>query len=199
MDPVAKKLRDAAAGLAEAARKEAIEPDGPLGQWVQAQEAIIAALADLAEHVEQQVYGAVSDLHELAKVDVARLREMIRLASLSNDRAITEAASLTVRKDQALTDIVKTMAPQMVKAIGEAVVIRERRYNWTVHWERAAGIAAAAGSLLLGGYVWGGHSSDVEAAAAAQMMERVRHCQASPIRDERTHEAFCFLKTLVAS
>lgn len=198
MNAVAQRLRAAAAGLVEAARKEAIEPDGPLGHWVQAQRAILDAQADLAEHIEQQVLGAVSDVRELAKVEVTRLREMVRLASLSNDRAITEAAALTVRKDQALTDIVKTMAPDMVKAVGGAVVIRERRYNWTVHWGRAAGIATLAGGLLLGGYVWGGWQPSNAAIAGAIASERIKQCEASPIRDERTHEAFCPLKALVA-
>lgn len=198
MNAVAQRLRAAAAGLVEVARKEAIEPDGPLGQWVQLQKAILEAQADLAEHIEQQVLEAVSDLRDLAKVEVTRLREMVRLASLSNDRAITEAAALSVRKDQALTDIVKTMVPDVVKAIGGAVVIRERRYNWTVHWGRAAGIATVAGGLLLGGYVWGGWQPSNAAIAGTIASERIKQCEASPVRDDRTHEAFCSLKSLVA-
>lgn len=197
MNAMAQQLRAAAAGLAEAARKEGIEPDGPLGHWVKAQLVVVEALADLAEHFEQQVLGTVSQSHELAKVEVAKLREMTRLAKVAQDRANTEAAVLAVRKDGVFTEMVQTMVPQMVKAVGSAVVIRERRYNWTVHWGRAAGITAAAGSLVLGGYLWRG--PDTAAVTAAQVMERVKECQAAPILDTRTHESFCALKTLVAS
>ena len=94
--------------------------------------------------------------------------------------------------------MVDTIVPQMVKAVGAAIVIRERRYNQRVHWGRAAGIAAVAGGLLLGGYVWGGWRPDNTAIAGAVALERIRQCQAAPVRDERTHEAFCPMKALLA-
>ena len=198
MSAVAQQLRAAAGGLAEAARKDAIEPEGTLGHWVQSQGVILQAQADLAEHIEQQVMGAVSESHKLAKVEVEKLRQMIGLAHLALEAAKSAEASFHVRKELVLSKVVDTMVPQMVKAVGEAVVIRERRYNQRVHWGRAAGIAAAAGCLLLGGYVWGGWGPDTTAAGAAVLRERVKQCQAAPVRDERTHEAFCTLKSLVA-
>ncbi len=93
---------------------------------------------------------------------------------------------------------VETIAPQIVKVVGSAVVIRERRYNWTVHWGRAAGIATVAGGLLFGGYVWGSWHPDNAALAGAVALDRIRRCEASPVRDDRTHDAFCPLKALLA-
>jgi len=98
----------------------------------------------------------------------------------------------------AVEKFVETIAPQIVKVVGSAVVIRERRYNWTVHWGRAAGIATVAGGLLLGGYVWGSWHPDNAALAGAVALDRIRRCEASPVRDDRTHDAFCPLKALLA-
>lgn len=196
------QLRALADGLVEAARKDAIEPDGTLGHWVQSQAAILHALADLAEHVEQQFVDAVSEFHNLGKVEVQKLREMNGLAKLAFESARSAEAGFHVQKEKVLTKVVETMVPQMVKAVGEAVVIRERRYNQRVHWGRAAGIAAVAGGLLLGGYVWRGFASDAAvssaASSAAVLAQRVRQCQAAPVLDETTREAFCPLKSLVA-
>ncbi len=198
MNAVAQQLRAAAGGLAEAARKDAIEPDGTLGHWVQSQTAILQVQADLAEHIEQQVMEAVSESHKLAKVEVEKLRQMLGLARLALESAKGAEASFHVQKELVLSKLVDTMVPQMVKAVGAAVVIRERRYNQRVHWGRAAGIAAVAGGLLLGGYVWGGWKPGSTAADAAVLLERVRQCQASPVRDDRTREAYCPLKALTA-
>jgi len=98
----------------------------------------------------------------------------------------------------AVEKFVETIAPQIVKVVGSAVVIRERRYNWTVHWGRATGIATVAGGLLFGGYVWGSWHPDNAALAGAVALDRIRRCETSPVRDDRTHDAFCPLKALLA-
>lgn len=106
MSAVAQQLRAAAGGLAEAARKDAIEPEGTLGHWVQSQGVILQAQADLAEHIEQQVMGAVSESHKLAKVEVEKLRQMIGLAHLALEAAKSAEASFDLRKELVLSKVV---------------------------------------------------------------------------------------------
>ena len=92
---------------------------------------------------------------------------------------------------------VEAVVPQIVERIGEAVVLRERRHNRRVQWGRAAGIAGVALAILAGGYVWGSQGSGGATAAGAVALDRIRQCQAAPVKDGRTGEAYCQLRDLL--
>ena len=192
------QLRAAAVEMEEAAWREGIDTDGPLGTFVRAMHRAIMTLAEIADRQAEGVVRTVHDARLLVEAEAAKARKTNELAFLAMEGTRSAHASFDVQKEMLVGKLVDTIVPQMVKAVGEAVVIRERRYNQRVHWGRAAGIAAAAGGLLLGGYVWGGWRPDNTAIAGAVALERIRQCQASPVRDDRTHEAYCPMKALLA-
>ncbi len=142
--------------------------------------------------------ASAKDTRAAAAAELETLRAANKTAMRVLQQAETALAGSDVQRQMAVERFVETVAPQLVKAIGEAVVIRQRRYNQAVQWGRAAGIATVAGGLLLGGYAWGSSRPDDAAVAGAVALERIRQCQASPVRDDRTHEAYCPMKTLLA-
>ena len=191
-------LRATAKEMVEAAWREGIDEHGPLGVFVRSMHATILVMADVAERQANAVVNTVREARLMVEAEAMKARKACELAFLAVEAAKTAHASFEVQKDEVVAKMVKETVPQMVKAVGGAVVIRERRYNWTVHWGRAAGIAAIAGGLLFGGYTWGSWRPDNAALSGAVALERIRQCEASPIRDERTKDAFCPLKALLA-
>jgi len=192
------KLRATAKEMEEAAWREGIDPHGPLGVFVRAMRATILVMADVAERQANGVVNTVRDARAMVEAEAIKVRKVSDQAFLAVEAARTAHASFEVQKDEVFTKMVKAMVPQMVKAVGAAVVIRQRRYNWTVHWDRAAGIATVAAGLLLGGYVWGSWYPSNSAIAGTVALDRIRQCEASPVRDDRTHESFCSMKALLA-
>lgn len=194
----AEHLRSAATEMEEAALREGIDTNGPLGVFVRAMHRTILVMADVAERQASGVVSTVRDARLMVEAEATKARKASDLAFLAVEAARTAHASFEVQKEEVFGTLVKAMVPQMVKAVGGAVVIRERRYNWTVHWGRAAGIATVAGSILLGGYVWGSWHPDNAALSGAVALDRIRQCEAAPVRDDRTHESYCPLKALLA-
>lgn len=192
------QLRAAAVEMEEAAWREGIDTDGPLGTFVRAMRRAILILAEIADRQADGVVRTVHDARLVVEAEAVKARKTNELAFLVMEGARSAHASFDVQKEMLVGKLVDTIVPQMVKAVGAAIVIRERRYNQRVHWGRAAGIAAVAGGLLLGGYVWGGWRPDNTAIAGTIALDRIRQCQASPVRDDRTHEAFCPMKALLA-
>jgi len=195
----ADELRAAALAMEQAAWREGIDGTGPLGVWVTAMRAALVSLADICDGQLNQAVETVRDAKattegELKKLQVARdeagrLLEQARMAQVGFE----------VQKEKLIAGLVNTIVPQMVEAVGKAVVIRQVRFNQKVQWGRAAGIAAAALALVLGGFVWGTWAPDNSVAAGALALERIRQCQAAPIKEARTGETFCTLKSLLSA
>ena len=114
-------------------------------------------------------------------------------------QAQSALASSEVQVEKVVGKFVASVAPEIVKQISGAVVLRERRYNQSALWGRAAAIAGVACCLVLGGYAWRAWTPDPAAATGALLLERIRQCQASPaFKQAQTGKAFCNLKALLA-
>ena len=194
----ARELEEVVQRTEVAAREWGVRPDHLEGRFVSALLGCLTWLGRIMQATAFDLKASSRETRAATETELETLRTASKAALRVLQQAETALASSDVQRQMAVGKFVETIAPQMVKAVGEAVVIRERRYNQRVHWGRAAGIAAAAGGLLLGGYVWGGWRPDNTAIAGAVALERIRQCQASPLRDERTHEAFCPMKALLA-
>jgi hypothetical protein len=59
------RLRIAVDDLTTAARRECIEPESPLGIWVEAQQTAFLAMADLVEHQETLVQAVAIGMKAL--------------------------------------------------------------------------------------------------------------------------------------
>ena len=191
------ELRAAAEDMEEAAWREGIDPAGPLGVFVRAMRKALLVVADLAAGQAVGVGTTVRDARALTQGELEKLRTANQMSANVLEQARVALAGSEVQRERVIGRFVETVAPQVVEAIREAVVIRERRYNQRVHWGRAAGIAALAAGVLLGGYIWGSQGSGDAVAAGAVALDRIRQCQAAPVKDGRTGEAYCPLKGLL--
>jgi len=181
-----------------AARDWGVRPDHLEGRFVSALLDCLTWLGRIMQATVADLKASGQDARAAAAAELETLRNASKTALRVLQQAETALASSDVQRQMAVEKFVETIAPEIVKVVGRAVVIRERRYNWTVHWGRAAGIATVAGGLLFGGYVWGSWHPDNAALAGAVALDRIRRCEASPVRDDRTHDAFCPLKALLA-
>ena len=194
----ARELEEVVQRTEVAAREWGVRPDHLEGRFVSALLGCLTWLGRIMQATVSDLKASSKETRAAVETELETLRTASKAALRVLQQAETALASSDVQRQMAVGKFVETIAPQMVKVVGEAVVIRERRYNQRVHWGRAAGIAAAAGGLLLGGYVWGGWRPDNTAIAGAIALDRIRQCQAAPVRDDRTHEAFCPMKALLA-
>lgn len=197
MSDIAQRLRAAADELMEAARRDAIEPDGTLGHWVRSQFTILHVQADLADYLEAQVKGTVVEMHDLSKSELKKLGVANQTADAVLNQFKAALAGSEVQRDRVIGRFVESVAPQVSKAIGEAVVIRERDYNRRVQWGRSATVAGLLLALVVGGNFWGSWQTG-QVAGGVLALQRIKQCQAAPVKDTRTGDAFCLLKNLLA-
>lgn len=194
----ARELAEVVRQTEVAAREWGVRPDHLEGRFVSALLGCLTWLGRIMQAAVHDLKASSKDIRAASERELETLRAASTAALRVLQQAETALAGSDVQRQMAVGKFVETVAPQVVKAIGGAVVIRERRYNWTIQWGRAAGIAAVAGGLLFGGYVWGGWHPDNAALSGAVALDRIRQCEASPVRDDRTHEAYCPLKALLA-
>ncbi len=196
MSEIAQRLRAAADDLMEAARKDGIEPDGTLGHWVRSQFTILHVQADLADYLEAQVKGTVVEMHDLSKTELKKLGVANQTADAVLNQFRAALAGSEVQHDRVIGRFVEAVSPQVSKAIGEAVVIRERDYNRRVQWGRAATVGGLLLALVVGGNFWGSWQTG-QVAAGTLALDRIKRCQAAPVKDTRTGSAFCLLQDLL--
>jgi len=134
-----------------------------------------------------------------AAAELKGLQAANKVAVALQAQAQSALASSEVKVDQVVSKFVMSVAPEIVKQISGAVVLRERRYNQSALWGRAVAIAAVACGLVLGGYTWRAWTPDPAAATGALLLERIRQCQAAPtFRQPQTGDALCNVKSLLA-
>ena len=177
--------------MEEAAWREGIDPTGPLGIFVKAMQRALTVMAEASDRQASGVVRAIENARAMTEAEVAKAQLTNQLAATALDKAKTAHAGFEVQRERLITKLVDTIVPQMVAAVGEAVVIRERQHNQKVQWRRAFSIAALGGGLLLGGFVWGSWTPSVSTVEGVIAAERIKRCQAAPIKDTRTSETYC--------
>ena len=184
--------------MEEAAWREGIDPTGPLGIFVKAMQRALTVMAEASDRQASGVVRAIENARAMTEAEVAKAQLTNQLAATALDKAKTAHAGFEVQRERLITKLVDTIVPQMVAAVGEAVVIRERQHNQKVQWRRAFSIAALGGGLLLGGVVWGSWTPSVSTVEGVIAAERIKRCQAAPIKDTRTSETYCPMSVLMA-
>lgn len=193
--PIA-RLRAAALKLRKAALVECIEPDGPLGAWVEAQDHALTAQADVAEHQERlitDVLGGADKAIGTRLGECKALAESTRAMLASVERA---QVVLEIKTQRVMGEMIERLTPQLVEGVREAVVIRERRYNRKVETSRIAGVVAVALGLLLGGYIWGANrnpSDEQDRLVASRVRLAIQRCQDTSRWVDDAHQRLCSL------
>jgi hypothetical protein len=158
------RLRTAAEGLIAVGRAEGIEPQGPLGQWLDAQAEALRALAEILgaqelrfEELMRNVNAAASAELEKLVVAAALGNDVVRAGEVALRQARTAQISLQVEKENLTAMMVKETLPLFVERLKEALIIRERRWNDDVKRRRLATAGLMTLGLVFGGYaahVW---------------------------------------------
>lgn len=161
-----------------AARDWGIRPDYPEGVFVSAILHTQAGFSDLALSLADGLQALLEEARSTAEEELARQRVVLQqtkaaLQALSGAQADMEAKGklalerLELEKTKVTTQLIERIVPDMIRGVKEAIVIKERRYNHTVEFNRAVGIGGAMLGLVVLGYAWGtwgdwGMSSRVE-------------------------------------
>jgi hypothetical protein len=173
----AQRLRMAIENLTIAARRECIEPDGPLGIWVESQQTAFSAMADLVEHQERLVLDVAVEMKALAEEELAKLRVMLEMTRAALATARGAVKDLETEKVRVVSEMVQIVAPEVVKGIKDAVVIRQVRYNQGVQWRRAAYVGGTILMLVVGGYSWRTAQDWQDTTIALLTRIALQHCQ----------------------
>lgn len=159
MNQVVAQLRQTVERLMSDARAEGIEPDGPLGRWLEGQVQSLSTLADLLEGQSQKIDETLSRIATAAGEETERLRAALAAAKETTNQAdralllarnlqlgaITEQENVTIRMiDQTL--------PLFVERLQKVLVIREQRWNADLKRRRHAMAGAVALAVFLAGF-----------------------------------------------
>lgn len=152
--------------LRDAAAKWGVRPDHSEGVFVSTMIGTQAGFAELALSLGEALHASVLNARATAEEELARQRVVleetrIALQELRGAQADMEESGrlalekLDLEKTKVTTQLVDRIVPDMIRGVKEAIVIRERRYNHTVEFNRALGIGAIILALVILGYVWG--------------------------------------------
>ena len=157
-------LRTAAEGLIAAGRVEGIEPEGPLGRWLEAQAEALRALAEILGGQELRFEELMRNVSAAARAELEKLaaatelgNNVVRAGEVALRQARTAQISLQVEKENLTAMMVKETLPLFVERLKEALIIRERRWNDDVKRRRLATAGLVVLGLVFGGYgvhVW---------------------------------------------
>jgi len=148
MSKAADALRAAALETREAAWKDGIDPDGPLGAWVRSQERSLTAQALMLDEQEARV----KTVKETVDGQVEVLKTTLQVAQEHNKRAEIMVRQSESDREKLVNHTVDQLTEQVSAKLSGALVLRQRRYDRTHRWGSAALVAGVALGLFLGGY-----------------------------------------------
>ena len=161
--------------LADAARREGIEPGSPLWVWVEAQ-----------QHALTAIYEWQSQWSAAAAAEIDQLRTALAVAETQRRRVDAEVRRMEVSQRDLETKTVASLTKAVAEKLKDVLVIRERRWNRrdrNISWFGAAAFAVV---LIIGGYTWRG-VQDRDATTA------LRQCYDALMQDKATGRLFCQL------
>ena len=191
MSKAADALRAAALETREAAWKDGIDPDGPLGVWVRSQERALAAQALMLDEQETRVIDVVTTAKAAADGQVEVLKTTLGLAQEHNKRHEIMARQSETDREKLVNHTVDQLTEQVSAKLSGALVLRQRRYDRTHRWGSAAILAGAMLGLFLGGYGLHAYEWRFE-------MGSVQRCLQSAVRSS-DGTLFCQVKEVQAS
>lgn len=142
------------ARVMDAAKREGIQPDTPLGAWH-------AAVVDLTQGLDRRLGEALAQTRAAAEAQLATAE-----AAARRSEAVTKGAE--VKAEQAIASMAEKVAPLIADTLGKAVVIRERtRERWIT-----LGYMAAGGGALLAAFCGGLWVKAIEVRPAVALQNR---------------------------
>ena len=151
MNPAIARLRAVVHRLVETGRAEGIEPDGPLGQWLQGQAQALAGLAEILDAQTSQIDAVMSRIEAASKAELERVSELSSAAEHVLFQVRTLQAALVVEHENVTLRMIKQTLPLFAEKLQGALVIREREWNRRVERRRFALAGATVLAIFLAG------------------------------------------------
>lgn len=129
-------LRESVARLIEGARRDGIEPDGPLGHWLAAQAGALESLAFVLQSQADRAEALLNGIDAAAKAELAKAAaalEQGKKAIAQGEIVLAQARAaqyhLHLSEQTLVSRLVNDTLPLFAQHMKEALVIRERRWN----------------------------------------------------------------------
>ena len=159
VNPAVEQLRAAVDRLVADGRSEGIEPDGPLGRWLEGQAQALAGLAGLLDDQTLRFEELIGTIKmavdaELQKAAAATelANQAIKAGELSLRQARTAQIALEVERESLVLRMIRETLPLFADRLKQALVIREQRWNNDLRRRRYATAGAVVLAVFLGGY-----------------------------------------------
>jgi hypothetical protein len=140
-------------------RAEGIEPDGPLGRWLEAQVQSLSTLADILGSQSEKIDDTLSRIAAASGEETERLRVAIAAAKETTahaDRALLLARNLQLgaitEQENVTVRMIDQTLPLFVERLQKVLVIREQRWNTDLKRRRFAAAGAMALAVFLAGF-----------------------------------------------
>jgi hypothetical protein len=182
-------LRDTIAELREAAWREGIEPEGPLGVFIRALETILSKLGDIVAGQDAQLAALNGAATKLVEAEVEKLRSMGTLVDGQVRRAEAAIRHLEISTAELETKTVASLAGSVAEKLKTVLVIRERRHNRRVLWGTALLTMTLAAGLFGGGF-------GCRAYLDRQAIGGLDRCLRAAVPDQTGHDWYCPLAIL---
>ena len=159
VNPAVEHLRAAADRLIADGRSEGIEPDGPLGRWLEGQAQALTGLAGLLDDQTIRFEELIGGIRTAADAELQKAaaatelaNQAIKAGELTLRQARTAQIALEVERESLVLRMIKETLPLFADRLKQALVIREQRWNDDIRRRRYVAAGAVALAVFLGGY-----------------------------------------------
>lgn len=185
------QLRQSIIDLRMAAKAEQIDPDGPLGVWVSAQERTLTHLAAFAEHQTNVLVKHVRRIEEALKLTTAFSEAEAKKAATLRGELRDQMGHMKEKNEElkqerltAMDDVAIRMAGKIQDELKRTILVREKRWNLKQNL-RYAGFGSL---MLLVAFVAGTWQQSHDEARAI-----IDRCQKFQTIDRTTNERYCLM------
>jgi hypothetical protein len=156
------RLLSAKEQLVAAGRAEGIEPEGPLGKWLEAQAEALLALAETLNGHELRLSEQMNKITEAARTELQKLaaatelgNNVVRAGEVALRQARNAQIVLAVEKENLTRKMINETLPLFAERLKGALVIREKWWNEKV--KRRQWAVAVLAAFGLSGFGYGMH------------------------------------------
>lgn len=191
MSAASNDLRSAAIALREAAWREGVEPDGPLGIWVSSLERTLTAQSNLVDNQEAGILKVVQDAKGMVDGQVEALNKALAMAEQHNKRAEVALRHAEVDREKLVNSTVNELTEQVSAKLNGALVLRQRRYDRQQRLTSGGLMTAIVLGLFFGGYalhayLWRFETGSVERCLreSVKSADGTQYCPLSAVRSD---------------
>ena len=161
MSAAVQQIKAAVDRLRSVGRAEGIEVDGPLGDWLAAQQLALLRLADMLQGQDDRVSDLLARIDASTSAQLGALHEaivganhVVKQGEFVLRQARTAQLGVEIERDHLITKMVKETLPLFAEKLKGALVIREEAWNAKIRDRRFALAAAIVISIFFTGYVF---------------------------------------------